>query len=183
MTAAVDMRTWTLSIPAPGDWVPAVRTGKPMPPGGWPLKPAPLWLTLNKRLHWRAKDRIKKQWRRNTEQAAQAVRTHDGRTVRLPSGLVTRARIDAMLHFARAASCRDSINWHDTTKVVIDTLTAGTRTHPGWGFLPDDEPTRYLHCEDCPHLRICPQRLETKPPYGPVGLLVVTLTDLSQEVR
>lgn len=178
MTDIVDLRrSWTLTIPAPGDWKLDPTKSKPV----W--KPAPQWLSMNSRLHWRTKDRIKKKWRAATRDAALAVVTGDGRTVRLPEGEVQRARIDVMLHFATRPARRDLTNWHETTKVVLDTLTRGTVTYPGWGFLPDDEPDRYLHCPDCPHIRAHPQRLDTTPPYGPVGLLVMTLTDITEEGR
>ncbi|TDC02199.1 hypothetical protein E1091_01295 [Micromonospora fluostatini] len=176
MTPTTTARSWTLTIPAPGDW--ELYVGKTR--STWRAKPK--WLTMNSRLHWRKKDKIKTLWRAATREAARAAVTHDGRTVSLPVGQVSRARVDAVVHFTTVllrrdgTSRRDIENWREATKVIVDTLIAGTRTHPGWGFLPDDG-TR-LHCPDCPHVREAPEALDTKPPYGPVGLVVVTLTEL-----
>lgn len=128
---------------------------------------APGWLTMNSRLHWRATAGLTTDWRDRTALTA--------RQAHLPVGQVTRARFDAELRFTRTVR-RDPANWHPTLKVIIDALTAGTRTHPGYGFLPDDAP-RYLHCQDCPHLSIG-ARLKPRA-FGPLGQVVLTITDLS----
>lgn len=171
MTDVDTRHAWTLTIPAPGDW-------KPNGKGGFLA--APEWLTMNSRLsHW-PEYRLKKKWRAAARNAAEAAEVSGGGRVRLPVGAVTRARVDVTLHFAtRRGVRRDTTNWHPTAKVVLDALTKGTVNHPGWGFMPDDEPTKHLHCEECPHITIHPERLDTKAPFGPVGLLVMTLTDLS----
>ncbi len=168
MTAAIDTRTWELILPAPTIYVPHRKSGQPKPPGGWPKKPAAGWLTMNgAQGAWRAKHRLRTEWRALTTAAAMAVR--------LPKGEVERARFDAVLRFNRGGR-RDPINWHPTCKAVIDALTKGTKTHPGWGFLPDDAP-RFLHCEDCPHIRIGVP-VEALP-GRPLGVLELKITDLS----
>lgn len=181
MTGLVEGRRWVLEIPAPGAWKPVVSKTKRMPAAGWPLRADPKWLTMNKRMHWRPKDRLKTEWRAAATEAARVALGSDGRRRPLPVGEVKRARIDAVFHFPTHGARRDIINWHETTKVVIDALTSGNAAHPGYGFLPDDQPDRYLHCPDCPHLREHPDKLVTKAPYGPVGLLVMTLTELIEE--
>ncbi|WP_431881778.1 hypothetical protein [Micromonospora chalcea] len=182
MTDVQTARSWTLVIAAPGEWkfegdptsAVARLTAKN-------YKAKPQWLTMNSRLHWRTKDRLKQKWREATKEAARAVEFSGGGAVRLPVGQVTRVRIDVVLHFpGRRSVKRDTENWRETTKVVVDALKNGTPKRPGWGFIPDDEPGKHLHCEDCPHLHIHPDPLDTKPPYGPVGLVVATLTDLSE---
>ncbi|WP_341719989.1 hypothetical protein QQG74_09890 [Micromonospora sp. FIMYZ51] len=168
MTTTTGTRVWKLSLPAPTIHVPHRKTGQPKPPGGWPNKPAAGWLTMNgDKGSWRAKHRLTTEWRNLATTAAM--------TARLPRGDVQRARFDVALRFARGGR-RDPINWHPTCKAVIDALTSGTKKHPGWGFLPDDAP-RFLHCEDCPHIRIG-TRLPVVP-LGPLGVLELTITDLS----
>lgn len=168
MTAMADTRTWTLILPAPTIYVPARKSGQLKPPQGWPTKPAAGWLTMNgAQGAWRKKHVLRVAWRAQTTARAMAAR--------LPRGEVQRARFDAVLRFTRGGR-RDPINWHPTCKAVIDALTKGTKTHPGWGFLPDDAP-RFLHCEDCPHIRIGPP-IEAKP-ARPMGVLELTITDLT----
>lgn len=176
MTTYREGRRWVLEVAAPGDWKPELRRGKTV------LVAKPQWLTLNSRLHWRTKDRIKKKWRAAAKNAAGAALDERGRRVALPVGEVKRARFDAVICFPTKAGRRDIINWHDTTKVIIDTLTAGNAKYPGWGFLPDDATKQYLHCGDCPHLREHPDKLATRPPFGPVGMVVMTITELLGEV-
>lgn len=160
-----DARTWLLVIPAPTVYIPQRKTGQPKPLGGWPTKPTAGWLTMNgAQGSWRAKHRLRTQWRDAATAAAMAAR--------LPCGEVQKARFDAVFRFARTVR-RDPINWHPTCKAVIDALTAGTKKHPGWGFLPDDAP-RFLHCEDCPHIRIGPP-FDARQGMAP-GYLELTIT-------
>jgi hypothetical protein len=168
VTAPTTTRTWTLVLPAPTIYVPHRKTGVPKPPGGWPNKPAAGWLTMNgDKGSWRKKHRLTTEWRNLATTAAMATR--------LPRGEVQRARFDVSLRFNRAGR-RDPINWHPTCKAVIDALTSGTKKHPGWGFLPDDAP-RFMHCEDCPHIRVG-EPFEARP-VGPLGVLELRITDLS----
>jgi hypothetical protein len=159
---------WTLVMNAPTIYVPARKSGQPKPAGGWPLKAAAGWITMNgAQGSWRKRDNLRKEW--------QALAAAAALVARLPRGQVTVARFDAVLRFSRVVR-RDTTNWHPTVKVVIDSLTKGTKTHPGWGFLPDDSP-RFLHCEDCPHLRIGTP-FEAAP-GRPLGVLELTITALS----
>lgn len=168
MTAPTVERRWLLVIPAPTIYVADRKSGQPKPPGGWPKKPAAGWLTMNgSHGSWRERNRLRKAWRDAATAAAMAVR--------LPRGQVQRARFDAVLRFTRVVR-RDTANWHPTIKAAIDALTCGSRAHPGWGFLPDDAP-RFLHCEDCPHIRVSPVPLEVKP-FGPLGVLELTITEV-----
>jgi hypothetical protein len=147
-------RVWTLELRAPS--VIDRRS----------LQPVPAWLTMNGREHWREKANRVKRWRDITWWVASAAK--------LPNGNVVRARIDIELIFSAPAR-RDPPNWAPTGKAIVDTLTAGTKRHPGYGFLPDDSP-RFLHCQECPHITISPDRCKADA-FGPVGLVVVTITE------
>jgi hypothetical protein len=164
--AALVDGTVTLRIPAP------VNLVKRKDPKTKRVKyaPAAAWLTMNDRLYWRVRAQLVKDWRTFTTNAALAAG--------LRAGQFERARIDALLQFNSTVR-RDPPNWHPTVKAAVDALTKGSRTHPGLGLIPDDNP-KYLHCHECPHLRISDERLP-KSPYGPYGLLWLTITDLSAE--
>lgn len=170
MTAVTETRTWTLTLPAPTIHVPDRKPGRPKPAGGWPKKPAAGWLTMNSRMDWRAAMRLKRQWWELAAAAAMAAR--------LPVGQVTRARFDATVHLTAGARRGEPMNWHPTAKVVVDAICAGTKTKRGYGFLPDDAP-RFLHCPECPHISISPERVPVEP-FKPLGVLVFTVTDLSE---
>jgi hypothetical protein len=163
--AASSPGPWTLVINAPAITV-TVRDPKTK---AKTRRPAPGWLTMNGRLYWRKRAEIVADWRTATTLVA--------RSAGLPRSRVKRARFDVVLRFTRG-NRRDPINWHPTAKAVLDALTAGTAKHPGYGFLPDDAP-QFLHCQDCPHLRIG-EPLGVAP-FGSLGQLVVTITDLSAE--
>ncbi len=155
---AVAPRSWTLVIPAP-QLIASVNTGK----------------------HWRVTSRIKSGWR-------DAMVTYL-RQARIPTGL-TRIRVDIELRFPTAGRNRDASNYHPLVgKPLVDAMAAPRRyqigkgkragqwvVEPGYGLIPDDQPKRHLHCEDCPHLRVS----EVKGPR-PYGQVVITITDLSEE--
>jgi hypothetical protein len=83
-------------------------------------------------------------------------------------GVASLARVEARLAFRRQIR-RDPINWHPTVKPCLDELVR-------LGFLPDDSPG-YLHCEDCPHLRVGPLLGRDDPALGRLTLHV-TILDL-----
>jgi hypothetical protein len=164
-SAAPAGRSWTLQLPAPTTTIkvtdPKTKQKRKRIVAGW--------LTMNDRMYWRKRATLVSAWRELAAEAALAAG--------LRAGHLTRARFDAELHFVNPAR-RDTSNWHPTVKACIDALTKGTRTHPGLGIMPDDSP-QYLHCEDCPHLRRCPTRMQATP-GGPLGLLVLTITELPE---
>lgn len=120
---------YTLLIPAPEVGQRSKATGKMNKVAGW--------LSMNDRFHWRSTAARKKGWQAATRTAAEQVG--------LPMGYAAKARFEADLMFRRAVR-RDPINWHPTVKPCIDELVS-------LGFLRDDTP-QYLHCQDCPHLRL-----------------------------
>lgn len=143
-------RSWTLHIPAPTASQRSKATGK--------IRAVPAWLTMNDRLHWRSVDKRKAQWRARARMAAALAG--------LPMGVASVARIEARLHFRRLVR-RDPINWHPTIKPCIDELVS-------LGFLPDDSPA-YLHCEDCPHIRLAEPLRVIDEELGRLDLVVTIL--------
>lgn len=168
LSDGVQRRVWTLTIPAPT----LTTTQKDRKSGLPKYRTSAGWLTLNDRMHHMARAQLVRQWRTTTAQAALAAG--------LRAGMLRRARFDGLLQFT-GATRRDTSNWQMTAKACLDALTRGTAKHPGIAVLPDDSP-EYLHCEDCPHLTKDPVLLP-KAPYRPLGVLVLTITDLSEEVR
>lgn len=156
---------WTLTINAPVMTV-TVKDKKTKTKYS---KLVPAWLTMNDRMYWRKRASITKDWRNAATVLA--------RSAGMPVGVVTRARFDVTLRFKNPTR-RDTVNWHPTAKVILDALTAGSKTHPGYGFLPDDAP-RFLHCEECPHIQRGDPLTEK---FGPLGQVILTVTDLSAEV-
>lgn len=106
---------------------------------------------------------------------------------KLPKGL-TRIRVDIELRFP-TNSGQEASNYHPLVAKPIVDATAGRRqyritkgrragtvvTENGYGLIPDDNPKRHLHCEDCPHIRIS-DALGPKP----FGELIVIITDYSE---
>jgi hypothetical protein len=145
-------------------------------PGPWELRvtaPARMY-SVNSAEHWAPLSTARRLWREKTFTLA--------RQNRLPKGL-GRARIDIVLHFTSNAR-RDSANYHPTVgKPIVDALGRGRvvrengkppRVEVGYELIPDDTPA-YL---DGPHLTIggtVPKQLY------PLGLAVVTITDLTSE--
>jgi hypothetical protein len=164
---------------APTNPQPTVERG----PGWWRLTfPAPdKLMSVNTGKHWRQTGPVKKAWR-------EAMFTYAG-MAHLPKGL-SRIRVDIELRFPTRGE-RDASNYHHYCgKPTVDALgrarlyqiQKGKRAgewvnEPGYGLIPDDNPKKFLHCEDCPHLRVSDE-LGAKP----FGTAVVTITDLSAEV-
>lgn len=153
-THSRDGATWTLTFPAPAKM-----------------------LSANHRIHRMAASKNRKQWR-------EAVVTY-ARAAKLPRDL-TRVRIGIELRFPTKLD-RDPPNYHgNVAKPCVDALGPGRRyrskgavvVEPGHGVIPDDNP-RYLHCQECPHLRIGPAT--GRNPAAPYGQVVITITDLTQE--
>lgn len=140
----------------------------------WTLTiPAPAkMLSENSRHHWRVTGPAVKEWRAASFlYATQA---------RLPKHLA-RVRIDVELHFTDARE-RDSHNYHRyVVKPCVDGMCrprkvngkSGVRVEPGYELVDDDSP-RFV---DGPHITIGEK--VTKAQY-PLGLAVVTITDLSE---
>ena len=126
------MRTWSITIPAPCEWINA-----------------------NKREHWRTTADKVAEWR--TAGCAAATQA------KLPT--IKRAHIDAVLHFRNSAR-RDAHNWYPTLKALVDGLV-------DHGLLADDS-TRYLTGPDIRVGDVLP-----KAPYGPVGEVVLTITEVA----
>jgi hypothetical protein len=152
----VSGQTWTLAFPAPSKMQ-----------------------TANTAKHWATASTARSDFRAATYyRAVQA---------RLPRGL-TRVRVEVELHFPTVAD-RDNSNYAPlVAKPCLDALgrqrryqiTKGKRrgewvVDPGYGLIPDDNPKKYLHCEDCPHIRISDERGPK-----PFGVLIVTITDYSE---
>lgn len=94
----------------------------------------------------------------------------------LPVGL-ERIRIDAVIRF-RDNLHRDVDNYRATLKPIVDALCGRTRYRamaPGLGVIADDTPA-YL---DGPHLEFGPPLPTGRS--GPLGLVVLTITDLGGE--
>jgi len=144
-------RQWTITINAPGEWH-----------------------TANIELDRHRKGRLVYAWRTAALAAAQAAR--------LPKGL-TCVGIGAVARFKAGgrAPVRDRDNLRPTLKAVIDGLgpkrmfVRNRKLHvaPGYGLIVDDS-DQYLAYSD---ITIGP-RLPVKP-YGPFGLLVVTITEVT----
>lgn len=145
-------QSWTLDLAAPIARTRSKKTGV--------VRTGPAWLTMNDRLHWRSVDRRKSDWRDATRRGAELAG--------LPMGRASIARVEAQLRFRRTVR-RDPINWHPTVKPCLDELVT-------LGFLPDDSPA-YLHCQDCPHLRLGQLLDRDDPAHGRL-VLVVTVLDL-----
>lgn len=108
-----------------------------------------------------------------------------------PRGLI-RPRVEILVEFTSNRR-RDTANLHPTVgKPIMDALGPG-RSHQrrygtrlvdveagGYGLVEDDSPD-FLHCEDCPHLRIglLSKAWSDRFPYG---CITVTVTGLSGEV-
>lgn len=158
-------RRWTLTVHAPTG-----RDGK-----AW-------WATLNGgHLHQMTVYRRANAWRHATREAA--VKANIATLAMKPKIRLERARIDMSFRFLRpkrGGVRRDiTTNWAPTAKTIVDTLTDDTRRVPkvpSIGIIADDSP-RYLCCESCPHLSIG-DPIE-RGPRAPLGLVVVTITDLS----
>lgn len=120
------------------------------------------------RMHWAVYAKHVRIWRAETNRAA------SGRVMRVDGGIrrydalrrgMTRARIDAEIHFADA-KIRDEANYHATVKPIVDELAA-------WGMLPDDD-KRYV---EGPFVTIgTPLRAGR---LGRAGVVMLTITDLS----
>lgn len=180
-------RAWTLTIRAPRKPAgkPKVRTGKDGRQELVVPKPAAWWATLNDTIrNEHARQRRTNAWRVATREAAVAagIATYGGTAkVRLD-----RARIDVQFRFARRAiggTRRDpKTNWALTWKPIIDTLTDDTRRIPkvpSLGVIHDDAP-RFLCCEECPHISTG-EPIEPGP-LAPLGLVVLTITELLEAV-
>ena len=90
-------------------------------------------LSLNDRGHYMARARKVAQVRRDVYLIA---RSHN-----LPTGL---DHVTVQLHYPPAHNRRrDPINLSATHKALVDGLAAGTKKHPGYGLVPDDDP-RYV---------------------------------------
>lgn len=149
--AVSDTRTWTLSIPAPTKM-----------------------LSANNRPHHLSASRARKAWREAAFLFA--------KQAQLPTGL-DRVRIDVMLHHTVTRD-RDDANWHPyVLKPIVDGLGpqktvpvkgGGVRVDVGYGLIADDTP-RFLD-GPFPSLGDKVSRKEF-----PLGLAVVTVTDLSGE--
>lgn len=141
----------------------------------WTLTiPAPTPMqTSNRREHWRATARRRKQWREAAYLRAASMK--------LPHGLL-KVRVDVELRFTTRRR-RDAPNYYsDVIKPCIDAIGPqrrvrtqnGERIELGWGLIPDDT-AEFL---DLTAPRIgepVPARLH------PYGLVLLTITDLSQE--
>jgi hypothetical protein len=164
-SASTAPRRWVLTIHAPMG-----RDGK-----AW-------WATLNGgHLHQMTVYRRANAWRQATREAA--VKANIATLAMKPKIRLERARIDMAFRFLRSmrGGVRRDIttNWAPTAKAIVDTLTDDTRRIPkvpSIGIIADDSP-RYLCCEQCPHLSIG-DPIE-RGPYAPLGLVVVTIADLS----
>lgn len=106
---------------------------------------------------------------------------------RVPTGL-TRIRLDIQIRFPAAAD-RDETNYHPTVgKPLTDACGPERRTKlgdgrvivaKGHGIVRDDN-SRYLHCSDDPHITFGIP-VGRDDPRWPHGLVILTITDLSQE--
>lgn len=141
----------------------------------WTLAiPAPTAMqTSNRREHWRAISRRRKTWREAAYWHAAAAK--------LPKGL-TKVRIDVELRFTINRR-RDAPNYYsDVIKPCVDALApqkrvksgSGERVEAGWGLIPDDT-AEFL---DLGAPRIGDTVSRKDYPYG---LVVLTITDLSEE--
>jgi hypothetical protein len=141
----------------------------------WTLAiPAPAAMqTANRREHWRAVARRRKTWREAAYLWAAVAK--------LPRGLA-RVRIDVELRFTTNRR-RDAPNYYsEVIKPCVDALTparevrsrGSVRVEPGWGLIPDDT-EEFL---DLGAPRIGPTVSRVLYPYG---LVVFTITDLSEE--
>jgi hypothetical protein len=179
------------TLPAPTRRAPRAKVAQPVAaaivvaePQSWTITlPAPdRMMSVNTAKHWRVTSPVKAAWRKAMFDAAGKAK--------LPTGL-TRVRIDIELRFPTRGD-RDASNYHHYVgKPLVDGLgrgrlyqvlkgkRAGTWVNePGYELIPDDNPRKHLHCEDCPHLRVAHDDRGPRP-YGEV---VITITDLS-EVR
>lgn len=145
-------RQWTLTIPAP-DKMFSANGGKP----------------------WQQTSAAKREWRA-------AAHTY-GQKAKLPRGL-GRIRVDITLSFTSPQARRDPPNYHPyVAKPIVDALGPnrlvrtknGVRNEPGLLVVPDDGP-KYV---DGPYITITDE-LVPKRQY-PLGLAVVTITDLTEE--
>ena len=101
-------------------------------------------------------------------------------------------RVDLEIRFPRNAARRNETNYHPTVgKPCVDALgperryviSKGKRKgttvlERGFGVVADDT-SPPLHCPDCPHIRF--GEPTGRDPRHPFGLLVLTVTDLSEE--
>lgn len=152
MSAATEPRTWTVAIPAP-----------------IPMKSA------NVRDHWRVVARERRKWR---EAAFGRIAL-----ARPPQGLA-RIRVEVVFHF-NTNRRRDAPNYMESViKPCVDAIgpekrvrqdDGSFRVDRGWGVVPDDT---------AEFVDLRPPTLGEPVPKGlhPHGLVVLTITDLSQEV-
>lgn len=149
-------RCWVLTIPAPDRM-----------------------LSVNQRLHYRARHALAESWRG-------ALSVH-AKAAKLPVG-VGRVRIDVLLRFVDSRSDRDALNYYPfVVKPAVDGLgpeffqvikkgqRAGQTSHqPGHGLIVDDTPAHL----DGPFIEIGPKADDRR--LCPFGQVVVTITDLSE---
>lgn len=141
MTAVVETRVWTLTIPAPAKM-----------------------FSANTRVHWRQTWAARKAWR----EASFLYATQ----TKLPRGLA-RVRIDVVVHFTVNRG-RDNENYSPHVgKPIADGLAKRHGNAPGYLLIADDTP-EFL---DGPFVTVGEK--VTKARY-PLGLAVVTITDLSE---
>lgn len=147
-------RQWTLTIQAPAPWV-----------------------TANHRGHTRNIARAIRPWREAAYWAA--------KYANLPKGLAL-VQIDTVARFRGRAPVRDRLNLYPTIKAVVDGLGPRREIHykdgrravaVGYGLVPDDD-DKHVHG---PTIEIGPKLTDVK--IGPIGELVVTITDLSAVAR
>lgn len=113
------------------------------------------FLNTNKRLHGRAAAQTVKAWR-------DAGNTH-ARAAKLPA--LGKARITATLHFTDRKR-RDDHNYFPTVKALIDGLV-------DYGLLPDDSREYLLGTT------ICGGEPVAKAPFGPAGVVVLTICEVA----
>lgn len=140
----------------------------------WTLMiPAPTAMqTSNRREHWRAIAPRRRAWRESAYWHAAAAK--------LPKGL-GRVRIDVELRFTTNRR-RDAPNYYpEVIKPCVDALSPpkqvksknGVRVEPGWGLVSDDT----AEFVDLTAPTIGPTVSRAEYPHG---LVVLTITDLSQ---
>jgi hypothetical protein len=98
--------------------------------------PKALWMTANKRIHWRVRHR--------SEQTIQTIVQALAQEQNLPKGL-PRVRIYVYLHFTTSHR-RDPLNWANTVKPMVDGLVK-------YGLVADDD----AHHVVGPDLRLGPK--------------------------
>lgn len=151
----------------------------------WVIRiPAPIQIHSVNGESGRSVSRNRKTWR---ETAYGQIEQHrDPRHASsIPTGL-DRIRIDVEIRFPVPAR-RDEANYHNIAKPIVDAIGPERRyvrqgvpvIGRGHGIVPDDS-GRYMCCPDDPHITFG-EPVGRNDPRWPYGLVMLTITDLSQE--